>query len=88
MFRVEGEQLLHRNVQQFRGGLEFKAQRLCVSLYSSLGRNKEEEKLRVGDRRCTSLAHFCLVVLHFRGHLRLDDTCARAPAWLAQTGSD
>ena len=36
--------LLHRNVQWFRGGLVFKAHRLCVSLNSRLGSNKEEEK--------------------------------------------
>jgi len=37
-----GEQLLHSNVQQFRGGLVFKAHRLCVSLNSRLESNKEE----------------------------------------------
>jgi len=37
------EQLLHRNVQRFRGRLAFKAHRLCVSLKSSLESNKEEE---------------------------------------------
>ena len=31
------EQLLHRNVQRSRGGLAFKARRLCVSLNSRLG---------------------------------------------------
>ena len=36
-------QRLHRNVQQFRGGLVFKAHRLCASLNSRLERNKEEE---------------------------------------------
>ena len=35
--------LLHRNVQWFRGGLVFKAHRLCVSLNSRLERNKQEE---------------------------------------------
>ena len=34
--------LLHRNVQRFRGGLVFKAHRLCVSLNSRLESNKEE----------------------------------------------
>jgi len=34
-------QLLHRNVQRFRGGLVFKAHRLCVSLNSRLESNKE-----------------------------------------------
>ena len=34
----------HRNVQRFRGGLVFKAHRLCISLNSRLGSNKEEEK--------------------------------------------
>jgi len=38
------EQLLHRNVQRFRGGLVFKAHRLCVSLNSRLESNKEEEE--------------------------------------------
>jgi len=38
---------LHRNVQRFRGGLVFKAQRLCVSLNCRLESNKEEEKFRV-----------------------------------------
>ena len=38
-------QLLHRNVQRFRGGLVFKAHRLCVSLNSRLESesNKEEK---------------------------------------------
>ena len=35
------EHLLHRNVQRFRGGLVFKAHRLCVSLNSSLESHKE-----------------------------------------------
>jgi len=34
----------HRNVQRFRGGLVFKAHRLCVSLNSRLESNKEEEE--------------------------------------------
>ena len=38
------EQLLHRNVLRFRGGLVFKAHRLCVSLNSRLESNKEEER--------------------------------------------
>jgi len=33
-------------VQRFRGGLVFKAHRLCVSLNSRLESNKEEEELR------------------------------------------
>jgi len=33
-----------RNVQRFRGGLVFKAHRLCVSLNSRLESNKEDEK--------------------------------------------
>jgi len=36
-------QLLHRNVQRFRGGLVFKAHRPRVSLNSRLESNKEEE---------------------------------------------
>jgi len=35
--------LLHRIVQRFRGGLVFKAHRLCVSLNSRRESNKEEE---------------------------------------------
>ena len=38
-------QLLHRNVQRFRGGLVFQAHRRCVSLNSRLERHKEEEKI-------------------------------------------
>ena len=34
---------LHRNVQRFRGGLVFKAHRLCVSLNARLEGNTEEE---------------------------------------------
>ena len=41
--RFETE-LLHRNVQRFRGGRVFKAHRLCVSLNSRLESNKEEEE--------------------------------------------
>ena len=39
-----GVQFENRNVQRFRGGLVFKAHRLCVSLNSRLGSNKEEEE--------------------------------------------
>ena len=38
------EQLLHINVQRFRGGIVFKAHRLCVSLNSWLESNKEKEE--------------------------------------------
>ena len=38
-----GERLLHRNVQRFRGGLAFEADRFCVLLNSQLERNEEEE---------------------------------------------
>ena len=38
------EQLLHRNVQRFRGGLVFKDHRLCESLNPRLESNKEEEE--------------------------------------------
>jgi len=41
---AEGVQLLHRNVQRFRGVLVFKAHRLYVSLNSRLGSNTEEEE--------------------------------------------
>jgi len=36
-------QLLHRDMQRFRGGLVFKVHRLCVSLNSRLENDKEEE---------------------------------------------
>jgi len=43
---LPGEGLLHhRSVQRFRGGLVFKAHRLCVSLNSRLESNKEEERV-------------------------------------------
>jgi len=42
-FSIYG-QLLHRNVQRFRGGLVFKAHRLFNSLESRLESNKEEEE--------------------------------------------
>jgi len=38
------EQLIHRNVQRFRGGLVLKAHGLCVSLNSRLESNKEDKK--------------------------------------------
>ena len=41
--QMREEQLLHRIVQRFRGGLVIKARRLCVSLNSKIERNKEEE---------------------------------------------
>ena len=53
---------LHRNVQRFRGGLVFKAHRLCVSLNSRLESNKEEKKkgtipdCRASDRCWDSLS--------------------------------
>jgi len=39
IFQEREEQLLHRNVLRFRGGLVFKAHRLCVSLNSRLESN-------------------------------------------------
>jgi len=45
------EQLLHKNVQRFRGGLVVKAHRLCVSLNSRLDSNNEErEEQGIGCR--------------------------------------
>ena len=41
-FKGRWRSLLDRNVQRFRGGLVFKAHRLCVSLNSRLESNKEE----------------------------------------------
>ena len=38
------EQLKYINVQRFRGGLVFKAHRLCVSLNSRLESNQEEKE--------------------------------------------
>ena len=46
------EQLFHRDAQRFRGGLVFKAHRLCVSLNSRLQSNKEEEEK---DVTCTKV---------------------------------
>ena len=43
-WQVICEQLLHRTVQRIRGGLVFKAHRLCVSLHSRLESHKEEEE--------------------------------------------
>jgi len=68
------EQLLHRNVQRFRGGLVIKAHRLCASLNSRLESNKEEENVRVkikkrrsghGTRRRALRA--CLQVVPVKG---------------------
>jgi len=42
------DQLLHRNVQRFRGGLVFKAHRLFVSLNSRRESNKEEGAASLG----------------------------------------
>ena len=62
------EQLPLRNVKRFRGGLVFKAHRLCVSLNSRLESNKEEEEVPSGRTRflsriCTKIAarfeHLC-----------------------------
>ena len=49
LFHAEPEELLHRNVQRFRGGLVVKAHRLCVSLNSRLQSNSEEEGLAFRD---------------------------------------
>ena len=43
-----------RNMQRLRGGLVFKAHRLCVSLNSRLESNKEEEE-GMGCGRTTPL---------------------------------
>ena len=47
------EQLLHTNMQRFRGGLVFKARRLYVSPNCKLESNKEEKKK--AHRLCVSL---------------------------------
>ena len=43
-------QLLYINVQRFRGGLVFKAHRLCVSLNSRLESGNEEEGSEIVER--------------------------------------
>ena len=55
-------QLLHRNVQWFRGGLVFKAHRLCVSLYSRLESTKEEEQQE--DAQVREAFYLCLARVH------------------------
>ena len=52
------KKLLHINVQRFRGGLVFKAHRLCVSLNSRLESNKEEDAL---EQSFTVPTHFHLI---------------------------
>jgi len=47
---AQGQQL-HRNVQRSRGGLVFKAHRLCVSLNSRLASNNEEGRRPGRSRR-------------------------------------
>ena len=47
----------HRNVQRFRGGLVFKAHRLCVSLNSRRESNKEEEEEGLEFRCRANMAH-------------------------------
>ena len=59
------EKLLHINLQRFRGGLVFKAHRLCVSLNSRLESNKEEEEaelaaLAASVRDLTRKVFFCI----------------------------
>ena len=39
----KGDDTFTKNVQRFRGGLVFKARRICVSLNSRRESNKEEE---------------------------------------------
>ena len=43
MVSFNTRRVVYRNLQRFRGGLVFKAHRLCVSLNSRLESNKEEE---------------------------------------------
>ena len=60
------EQLLHRNVQRFRGGLVFKAHRLCVSLTARLVSNKDKKKRTQAEswtRRCRRASSHSLFVL-------------------------
>ena len=49
-------------MQRFRGGLVFKAHRLCVSLNSRLESNKEEEEVKrmYGELRCSRAELECL----------------------------
>jgi len=57
--RITEERLL-RNVHRFRGGLVFKAHRLCVPLNSRLESNKEEKY----DHGTTSESVFAAQVRH------------------------
>ena len=45
----------HRKVQRFRGGLVFKAHRLCISLNCRRESNKAEEDLFAANMRAVSL---------------------------------
>jgi len=47
---IQKQQLLHKNVQRFRGGLVFKAYRLCVSLNSRRESNEEEEDTKTSEQ--------------------------------------
>jgi len=48
--RGQREQLLHRSVQRFRGGLVLQAHRLCASLTSRFESDKEERTRRIESR--------------------------------------
>jgi len=57
------EQLLQRNVQRFRGGLVFKAHRLCVLLISRLESKKEEDE----EDADSTPENLCLNTLNIAG---------------------
>jgi len=61
-----------RNVQRFRGGLVFKAHRLCVSLNSRLESNKEEREglaPSLSERRGNNLTGFKDVYLKAKARI-------------------
>ena len=66
---MKGEKGRTEDVQRFRGGLVFKADRLCVSLNSRLESNNEEEEEGWGthmDMLCCAVlcyAMLCYVIL-------------------------
>jgi len=53
LLAIQSSGVSHRNVRRFRGGLAFKAHRLCVSLNSRLESNKEEEVRACGQCMAT-----------------------------------
>ena len=58
MLTADGGRLF-RNVNRFRGGLVFKAHRLCVSLNSRIESNKEEKKAVLTLTVCAGVSECC-----------------------------